>query len=160
MGKGRTAACLVLCFGLLGPGACGTVHDVNTTSTGEGSCSTASVDISKAGINEGKLTFTSSQAPNSSIKVNIATDKGKASVIGSIPTSDSGVKGIDAKGESVSLDDASSTSKPLSSGGAEMTTKARIDKLGLTGSLQSLTFTRLDANTGATSGESCTIHIK
>lgn len=160
MGKGRTAACLVLCFGLLGLGACGTAHDVNTTSTGEGACSTANVDISKAGINEGSLTFTSSQAPNSSIKVDIATDKAKASIIGSIPTSDSGVKGIDAKGESVSLDDASSTSKPLSSGGAEMTTKARIDKLGLTGSLQSLTFTRLDADTGAPSGESCTIHIK
>lgn len=160
MGKCRTAACLVLCFEMLGLGACGTAHDVNTTSTGEEACSTANVDISKAGINEGKLTFTSSQSPNSSIKVDIATDKGKASVIGSIPTSDSGVKGIDAKGESVSLDDASSTSKPLSSGGAEMTTKAKIDKLGLTGSLQSLTFTRLDANTGSPSGESCTMHVK
>lgn len=160
MGKGRTVACLVFCCGLLGLGACGTVHDVNTTSTGEGSCSTANLDISKAGINEGSLAFTSSQAPNSSIKVDIATDKGKASVIGSIPTSDSGVKGIDTKGESVSLSDASSTSKPLSSGGAVMTTKARIDKLGLTGSLQSLTFTRLDASTGSPSGESCTIHIK
>lgn len=160
MGKGRTVACLVFCCGMLGLGACGTVHDVNTTSTGEGSCSTANLDISKAGINEGSLAFTSSQAPNSSIKVDIATDKGKASVIGSIPTSDSGVKGIDTKGESVSLSDASSTSKPLSSGGAVMTTKARIDKLGLTGSLQSLTFTRLDASTGSPSGESCTIHIK
>lgn len=160
MGKGRTVACLVFCCGLLGLGACGTVHDVNTTSTGEGSCSTANLDISKAGINEGSLAFTSSQAPNSSIKVDIATDKGKASVIGSIPTSDSGAKGIDTKGESVSLSDASSTSKPLSSGGAVMTTKARIDKLGLTGSLQSLTFTRLDASTGSPSGESCTIHIK
>lgn len=160
MGKGRTVACLVFCCGLLGLGACGTVHDVNTTSTGEGSCSTANLDISKAGINEGSLAFTSSQAPNSSIKVDIATDRGKASVIGSIPTSDSGVKGIDTKGESVSLSDASSTSRPLSSGGAVMTTKARIDKLGLTGSLQSLTFTRLDASTGSPSGESCTIHIK
>ncbi|AKV55517.1 hypothetical protein BACT_1079 [Bifidobacterium actinocoloniiforme DSM 22766] len=160
MGKGRTAACVLLCGGLLGLGGCGTVHDVNTTSTGEGSCSTANVDISKAGLNEGKLAFTSSQAPNSSIKVDIATDKGKASVIGSIPTSDSGVKGVDARGESVSLDDATSSSKPLPSGGAVMTTKANISKLGLAGSLQSLTFTRLDANTGSPTGEGCTIHIK
>lgn len=160
MSKGKTTACVLLCFGLLSLGACGTVHDVNTTSTGEGSCSSANVDISKAGINEGQLAFTSSQSPDSSIKVDIATDKGKASVIGSIPTSDSGVKGIGTKGESVQLDDASSSSKPLSSGGAEMTTKAKISKLGLTGSLQSLTFTRLDANTGSPTGENCTIHIK
>lgn len=159
MMKARVAICAVLCAGLLTLGACGTVHDVNTTSTGKGTCSTSSVDISKAGINNGVLTFTSSQSPNSSIKVQIATDKGEASVIGSVPGADSGIKAIGADGKQIQLEDAKTTSKPVSNG-AEMTTTAKIKQLGLSGSLQSLTFTRLDADSGNQTGEGCTIHIK
>lgn len=159
MMKARVAFCAVLCAGLLTLGACGTVHDVNTTSTGEGACSTSSVDISKAGINDGVLTFTSSQSPNSSIEVKIATDKGEASIVGSIPGADSGVKAFGADGKQVELEDAKTTSTPVSNG-AEMTTTAKIKHLGLNGSLQSLTFTRLDVNSGTQTGESCTIHIK
>lgn len=159
MGKVRSAACMTLCVGLMSLAACGTVHDVNTTSTDEGSCSTNYVDIKRASLKEGTLRFTSSQQPHSAIRVDIVTDKGKASVIGSLPDSDSGAAGITADGRRVALQDSGSTSKPLDIGGAEMTTTAEIKQLGLEGSLKSLTFSRLDSTTGQQTGDGCTMHI-